>query len=205
MSDLPPPPPPPGFPPPPPPPPVPPGFAAPPPGYTTTYGAPTAPPMQLAGVGARFGAYLLDWLVSVLLFVPAAVTLFAGPTRITTCSVDDEGGIIIGGETNAICEVPTGGTIAAAVLLGIAALTGAVLYHTLLVGRTGQTWGKRATGVRVVDATTGQPIGNGRALGRFLFSFISRAPCSLGYLWAFWDTQKQTWHDKVVSSVVVTA
>lgn len=161
--------------------------------------------MRLAGAGARFGALLLDGLLLALLAVPAIIVIATGPTRITTCSVDDEGGIVFGGETNAICEVPTGGTIAAAVLLGILAIGAGVLYHTLLVGRTGQTLGKRATGVRVVDAASGASIGNGRALGRFLFaSFISGNVCLLGYLWALWDPRKQTWHDKVVSSVVVT-
>jgi hypothetical protein len=29
--------------------------------------------------------------------------------------------------------------------------------------------------------------------------------CLLGYLWALWDERKQTWHDKVVNSIVVRA
>src|SRR5690606_7539378 len=109
-------------------------------------------------------------------------------------------------EINALCEVPTGETWAMFALLGVLALVGAVLYHTLLIGRTGQTLGKRALGLRVVDAGNGMPIGAGRALGRYLFAtFISGNICGLGYLWAIWDGRKQTWHDKVVSSVVVEA
>ena len=27
--------------------------------------------------------------------------------------------------------------------------------------------------------------------------------CSLGFLWAAWDAEKQTWHDKMVSSIVI--
>lgn len=58
----------------------------------------------------------------------------------------------------------------------------------------------------MVDATTGGPIGAGRALGRYLFAaFISSNICLLGYLWNIWDKRKQTWHDKVVNSVVVKA
>lgn len=203
MSDLPPPPPPPGYPPPPPP-----GSfgTTPPPGYTTTYGAPTAPVMEYAGVLARFGGLLLDSIIVTLFFIPAVIAIAAGPQRITTCSVDDQGNITIGEDLNAICEVPTGGTIAAAILLGLLALAAALLYYTRLIGRTGQTLGKRATGVKVVDAATGLPIGNGRALGRQLFAmFVSGNLCGLGYLWALWDPRKQTWHDKVVSSVVVKA
>ena len=86
MSDLPPPPPPPGYPPPPPPA----SFGStPPPGYTTTYGESASPVMEYAGVGARFGALLLDGLITSLMFLPAVIAIFAGPKRITTCSVDD--------------------------------------------------------------------------------------------------------------------
>jgi uncharacterized RDD family membrane protein YckC len=162
--------------------------------------------MHYAGVGARFLATLIDGVLVALLFIPLVVVLAAGPTRITTCSLDSDGNITIGEEINGICEVPTGGTIAAAVLLGLVALGAAVLYYTTMIGKTGQTIGKKATSVRVVDATSGAPIGNGRALGRFLFAgFISGNVCALGYLWALWDPRKQTWHDKVVSSVVVKA
>jgi uncharacterized RDD family membrane protein YckC len=162
--------------------------------------------MQYAGVGARLGALLIDGLIVMLLFVPLVIALAAGPTKITSCSIDSDGNVTIGEEINGICEVPTGGTIAAAVLLGLVALAAAVLYYTLMVGGTGQTIGNKATGTRVVDATSGQPIGNGRALGRYLFAaFISGNLCALGYLWAIWDGRKQTWHDKVVSSVVVKA
>lgn len=162
--------------------------------------------MQYASVPARFGALLLDWIIVSLMWIPMVVALVAGPTRITTCSVDDEGNVTIGEQINSVCEVPTGGTIAVAVLLGLLAFVGAVLYSVLPVGKTGQTLGKRALGVRVVDAATALPIGTGRALGRWLFAaFISGNICGLGYLWAIWDNRKQTWHDKVVSSVVVKA
>lgn len=157
-------------------------------------------------MGARFGAAILDGIISGLMFLPAIIALIAGPKRITTCSVDVEGNITIGEEINAICEVPSGGAIAIAVLLALVALAGVIYNWIILVGRTGQTLGKRAVGVRVVDATNGSPIGAGRALGRYLFAtFISGNFCLLGYLWALWDSKKQTWHDKVVSSVVVKA
>lgn len=199
----PPPPPAPGFPPPPPPG----GFGGPPPaGYSTTYGTPSPTVGQYAGVGARLGALLLDGLIVGLLFVPAIIALAAGPTKVTSCSIDSQGNVTIGEEINGICEVPTGGTIAAAALLGLVALVGGLLYHSVLVGDSGQTLGNRALGIRIVDAATGQPIGRGRALGRYLFAvFISGNLCALGYLWALWDSRKQTWQDKVVSSVVVKA
>lgn len=204
MTDF-PPPPPPNVPPPPPPG----GFGAPPPppGYTTTYGDQSAIAMSYAGFWARFAAMLLDGIITGLLFIPAVIAIAAGPKRITTCSVDSDGYVTVGGEINSLCEVPTGGAVAIAVLLGLAAVAGAVLYYVRLEGGPrGQTLGKKALGIRTVDATTGGPIGSGRALGRLLFkSFISGSICYLGYLWMLWDKNKQTWHDKVVTSVVIKA
>ena len=50
------------------------------------------------------------------------------------------------------------------------------------------------------------PSAAGAAVGRYLFAaFISGNFLLLGYLWSLWDDRKQTWHDKVVSSVVVKA
>jgi len=48
------------------------------------------------------------------------------------------------------------------------------------------------------------PIGFGKALGRELFAtvFSGQIFC-LGYLWMLWDDKQQTWHDKVVGSIVV--
>jgi len=78
-------------------------------------------------------------------------------------------------------------------------------YFTYFHGRTGQTPGDAALGIRVVDVRDhpGQPIGYPRALGRALMSIISALVFFLGYLWMLWDDNKQTWHDKAVGSVPV--
>jgi uncharacterized RDD family membrane protein YckC len=70
-------------------------------------------------------------------------------------------------------------------------------------GETGQTPGKRALGIRVVDFSTGGPIGYGRAFVRWIGRIISSAVVYLGYLWMLWDREKQTWHDKLANDVVV--
>lgn len=203
VSDF-PPPPPPSVPPPPPPG----GFGAPPPpGYTTTYGTPSAVTMQYAGFWARFAAALIDGIITSLLFVPAVIAFAAGPRKITSCSIDSSGNVTVGEQINGLCKVPTAGTIGAGLLLGLVGLVLVVLYYAKLEGGpSGQTIGKKALGIRVADATTGGPIGSGRALGRYLFkTLISGNVCALGYLWMLWDGRKQTWHDKVVTSVVVKA
>jgi uncharacterized RDD family membrane protein YckC len=79
-----------------------------------------------------------------------------------------------------------------------------LLYYGLLEGGpTGATIGKRVMGIRVVDATTGGPIGSGRGIGRYFARWLSAIPCLLGYFWMLWDDQKQTWHDKIVGCYVI--
>jgi uncharacterized RDD family membrane protein YckC len=64
--------------------------------------------------------------------------------------------------------------------------------------------GKRVLGIRVLDFQGGTgSIGYGRAVVRNLVKYISAIPLLLGYLWMLWDREKQCWHDKAASSVVV--
>jgi uncharacterized RDD family membrane protein YckC len=76
-------------------------------------------------------------------------------------------------------------------------------YYTYLEGESGQTIGKRAVGIRVVDIAGGGAIGFSRAFIRYVGRYISAIVILLGYLWMLWDPQKQTWHDKLANSVVV--
>ncbi|HEY2326721.1 MAG TPA: RDD family protein [Gaiellaceae bacterium] len=78
-------------------------------------------------------------------------------------------------------------------------------YFTYFHGRTGQTPGDAALSIKVVDerAGTNQPIGYGRAFGRWVISIFSAIVIVIGYLWMLWDPKKQTWHDKAVGSLPV--
>jgi uncharacterized RDD family membrane protein YckC len=70
-------------------------------------------------------------------------------------------------------------------------------------GPSGQTIGKRALGIRVIDLRGGGPIGYGRGFIRWIGRFVSAIALFLGYFWMIWDKEKQTWHDKFANSVVV--
>jgi uncharacterized RDD family membrane protein YckC len=80
----------------------------------------------------------------------------------------------------------------------------AIAYFSFFEGSaSGQTIGKKLVGIRVIDFNTGGPIGYGRAALRYIGSIVSGIAILLGYLWMLWDKEKQTWHDKWSSSVVV--
>ena len=79
-----------------------------------------------------------------------------------------------------------------------------IAYLTYLEGSaSGQTVGKKAMGIRVIDFRTGGSIGYGRAFIRWIGRYVSAIACLLGYFWMLWDKEKQTWHDKIATTVVV--
>jgi uncharacterized RDD family membrane protein YckC len=77
-------------------------------------------------------------------------------------------------------------------------------YFTYFEGsENGQTPGKRALGIRVIDFGAGGSIGYGRAFIRWIGRIVSELPIFLGYFWMLWDKEHQTWHDKFANAVVV--
>jgi uncharacterized RDD family membrane protein YckC len=79
-----------------------------------------------------------------------------------------------------------------------------IVYFTMLEGGPkGQTVGKMALGIRIIDLSRGGSIGYGRAFIRYIGRIVSAIVILLGYLWMLWDKEKQTWHDKFAGSVVV--
>ena len=140
-----------------------------------------------AGFGMRFLAVFLDGLI---LGIPFALL---GAAFIDT---DD-----------ASFRVGVGYTPGIPLGLNLLQIAVSLAYYGVLIGgKDGQTLGKRACGIRVVDAASWQPgVGVGRGIGRFLATYLSAIPCLLGYFWMLWDADKQTWHDKLANTRVVKA
>jgi uncharacterized RDD family membrane protein YckC len=67
-------------------------------------------------------------------------------------------------------------------------------------GVTGQSLGKRVMKTKLVAQSTGQTIGFGAAFLRQLAHVLE---FGIGYLWPLWDDQKQTFADKIMSTVVI--
>ena len=91
-------------------------------------------------------------------------------------------------------------------MIGAIGLLFVAIFFLRMLAKSGQTWGRRVAGIKVVRDDNGGPPGWGKAIGRALFAnVVSGNVCYLGYLWMLWDSKKQTWHDKVAGTYVVKA
>jgi uncharacterized RDD family membrane protein YckC len=187
---------------PPPPPPPPPGAMPPaaPPGYTPYASAQQAP--NYASFGGRLGAYLIDVIVIGLISLPFEIGGWLALRKAyENCfSVDD------GNTTKIFCPDGAfqGGWLAAAIVLFVlGVLVGLIIYCKKVAG--GQSWGQKAIGIKIVDIRSGTSISAGRVFLRQICRIFSQLFCFLGYFWMLWDSQKQTWHDKMVNTIVVKA
>jgi uncharacterized RDD family membrane protein YckC len=87
-------------------------------------------------------------------------------------------------------------------LVWLAALVWGI-YNAVLGGQTGQSYGKKVAGTKLISAANGQPIGGGMGFVRYLVHIVDGLPCYLGYLWPLWDSKRQTFSDKILSTYVV--
>lgn len=82
------------------------------------------------------------------------------------------------------------------------------IYNGYLAGETGQSYGMKQSGLRLVGEQTGQPIGGSQGAVRNLL-FIANLICCGGIvllvdaLFPLWDPKKQTLRDKIGKSVVI--
>ena len=81
-------------------------------------------------------------------------------------------------------------------------LVSAVYNVALMVWFNGQTLGKMMLRLRVVKKRGGR-ITILDALLRNVFGYMISQIFLLGYLWALFDAEKQTWHDKMAGTVVL--
>jgi len=105
-----------------------------------------------------------------------------------------------------------GATIIDLLLIGIvSAIIGAGVsfpilifaYHVAMWTWRGTTIGGIVFGLKVTRLD-GRPIDFAVALVRSLFSIISFVFLMVGFFWAGWDKEKQSWHDKIAGTVIVT-
>jgi uncharacterized RDD family membrane protein YckC len=158
-----------------PPPPPPPGYGGPPP--PPGYGAP--PPGYGPPAGPWAGPPLASW-----------------GERVVANLIDYSGLVILAVFVQLFVSYALGQ------LIFLAAL-GWGIYNAYLQGQTGQSTGKKQGGLRLLHEQTGQPIGAGAGIGRFFVHILDGILCGLGFLWPLWDAKKQTFADKIMTTVVV--
>ena len=78
-----------------------------------------------------------------------------------------------------------------------------VIYQTLFVYQYGATIGKIVMKIRIIDTYTLQIPIFSSALNRAVFRVISEMLFYLGFVWAFYNKNRQTWQDKTARTIVV--
>jgi uncharacterized RDD family membrane protein YckC len=84
----------------------------------------------------------------------------------------------------------------------VVALLVNAIYSVWMHGKYGQTLGKIATGVKVVRVD-GEPIGYGRAFGRWIATLLSTITLMIGFVIAGLRSDKRALHDFVAGTRVV--
>jgi uncharacterized RDD family membrane protein YckC len=170
-------------------PPQPPGYSpynAPPPGWTPAS-------LQLADLGPRIVAYLIDGflvgavigVVYLILFVIAMVVASGGDAA-----------------------QQAGGALAVLAWLVIIPIYLVLLLfnEVYLCGKNnGQTIGKKLMKIRIVKEDGTSFTYMDAFLRNIVGYWISSLVCSLGFFWGLFDSKKQTWHDKIFHTLVVSA
>jgi uncharacterized RDD family membrane protein YckC len=137
---------------------------------------PAAPPINVYGhFLGRFGAYIVDYIIIVVLFAVIAAVLpqsgKSGPEQ--------------GGQTLLIFLCCTW------------------LYKAILESSAWQaTLGKKLLSIKVTDLN-GDRIGFGRATGRFFAQLLSQFSFTIGYLMAAFTERRQALHDMIAGTLVV--
>lgn len=94
------------------------------------------------------------------------------------------------------------GQSAITLVYGVQILT-SVGYFVVYQGQAGQTLGKKAMGIKVVDTNGNKPSMMVFFLREPIGKFVSGLILGIGYLMVLWDGKKQGLHDKIAGTYVV--
>jgi uncharacterized RDD family membrane protein YckC len=164
------------------------------------YGAAGAVPGNLASMGKRFAARLIDALISLVIIGVLGALLIGGAA--STIQTDPVTG-----------EVTSGGGLLGGALFGYIGLVFvySIAYELVLIALRGATLGKMAMGIKVVREQDGAVPGWGPSALRWVIPQVAGLVCGLVtllvYLSPFFDNtgRQQGWHDKVAKTLVVNA
>jgi uncharacterized RDD family membrane protein YckC len=192
-----------GFPPPPappapggfPPPPAPPGdggYGAPPPpayGSQPQFGGGYGQQPAYGGQAAPVGGAYAEWPQRVLAYLIDGAIVFGAVIVVIIVAT------ILGQISNGLGAL-------VAILGYLAAIALGIWNQIIVQGNTGQSIGKKQIGIKLISEQTGQPLGPLMTFVRQIAHFLDGI-CFIGYLWPLWDEKKQTFADKIMTSIVI--
>jgi hypothetical protein len=148
------------------------------------------------------------WLTRVLAtlidLAPYAVVLGIGygieaATQETAC-IHDTSGYNLGD----VCATGNSTLGVAAFLVSVLVGLGYIVWnYGVKQGTTGSSIGKSILKFKVISEKTGQPIGTGQSILRQIVHTLDGALCYVGYLFPLWDAKRQTFADKIMTTVCV--
>jgi uncharacterized RDD family membrane protein YckC len=172
-----------------------------PPGYRLVPAAPSGAP--LADFGERLGAYFIDGLImGAIVLVPAMIGMFV----LIAVFLNQPHTTDYRGQP----AIPTGIVVGYFVLILVLLPFQLLVRYLYLVTyqlRRGQTVGKRAMKIKIVNLADGTPMSLTAARKRWLLESGAALIGPLAYvdgLWQLWDQPyKQCLHDKWAQTIVV--
>ncbi|MDA3040731.1 MAG: RDD family protein [Actinomycetota bacterium] len=145
-------------------------------GFAGATGAPA-----YGSTGERFVAYLID----IAIVIPAVVIH-----------------MIVAGIAGAISA---GLGFLVALLLPLAIFAVVIYNFVYLQGTTGQTFGTSKQGIKLVSIQTGQPLGIGGTIIRYIVGAIFAIPFYLDHFWILFDQNNQRLSDNTLGNHVIEA
>jgi uncharacterized RDD family membrane protein YckC len=137
--------------------------------------------VQLASIGLRSSAFLLDYILTLL--VPAITVLIAIYFKRRWFAP---------------------GAASVVLILGYLVTAALVIFNVVfLPERYGQTLGKRFLGIRIIREDGGHVTYRTAVLRHLTGYPLSLLIFGLGICWALWDVRQQGWHDKLARTLVV--
>ena len=134
---------------------------------------------EQAGFGLRYGAWMFDFLITLIAIMVFTFVVTAASKRSVVGSNADL--LIVAGLTLLLF----------------------VLNFVVLAGTGSQTAGMRILGIYIVRVD-GRPFTMKHALLRHMVGYpLSTAALFLGFLWMLWDPRQQGWHDKLARTIIV--
>lgn len=167
--------------------------------------------VQLATMGQRFLARLLDGLITSVILTIVMVAGLGSAVGLASEAQDDcdpNSPTYLECLNNSTSDAGAGIIASMFIMIAVIAVF-SLLYEWLMISFKGATLGKMALGLKVVKESDGQVPGPGGGFIRYIIPIVGAFLCYIGailvYLSPFFDNsgKLQGWHDRAAGTVVI--